>query len=114
MDSVSDSLHRPDGRATHYRDTDGKLVARRDDPKRFAIFTGISVLGMALVVGSFLWSPWLLLPGAFIALFGVSQSHEYTSYTHWYGSLVALVAFGGPLLHLLELLGRPAGSFLGR
>ena len=112
--AMSDPLHRRDGRATHFEDTEGNLVVREDNPTKFAVFTGISLVGMALVVASFTWSPWLLLPGSLLALFGVSQSHQYTLYTHWYGLLVALVAFGGPLLHVRNLLGSQGGSFLGR
>lgn len=112
--TMPEPLYRLDGRGSHYQGEDGTLVAREDNPVKFLSFTGVSLVGMALVVLSFSWSPWLLLPGSLLALFGMSQSHRYTLYTHWYGVLVAVVALGGPLLHVLNLLGRPGGSFLGR
>ena len=42
-----------------------------------------------------------MVPGALLALVGVIQSHEYRGYSHWFGLLVAAVAVGGGLFHLL-------------
>lgn len=53
-----------------------------------------------------------MVPGALLALVGVSQSHEYRGYSHWFGLLVAAVAIGGGPFHLLSLAG-DLGSFLG-
>lgn len=104
---------RLDGTADHYRDPEGNLVERKDDRRTFLTWTLISAAGLALVIASFTWPAWLVVPGALLALVGVSQSHEYRGYSHWFGLLVAAVAIGGGLFHLLSLAG-DLGSFLGR
>ncbi|WP_309126286.1 hypothetical protein [Kocuria sp.] len=96
--------HRLDGRSTHYTDVQGHVVAKREDGPGFLAWTLLSAAGLSLVVASFPGANWLVLPGALLALLGVSQSHPYRAYTHWYGLVVAVVALGGPLLHLLALL----------
>ena len=107
------SEHRLDGTAEHFRDQDGNVVPRKDDRRAFLTWTLISAVGLALVIASFTWPAWLVVPGGLIALVGVSQSHEYRGYSHWFGLLVAAVAVGGGLFHLLSLAG-DLGSFLGR
>jgi hypothetical protein len=110
---MTEQHHRLDGRSTHYADAEGNTVAKIDNGPGFAAWTLLSAAGLSLVVASFVWSTWLVIPGALLALFGVSQSHPYKQYTHWYGLVVAVMAIGSPLLHLLHLLGA-AGGFLGR
>ena len=105
--------HRLDGRSTHYTDADGTTVAKLEGTRGFLAWTLLSAAGLSLVVASFTGQGWLVIPGVALALFGVSQSHPYQQYTHWYGLVVAVLAIGGPLLHLLHLLGA-AGRFLGR
>lgn len=101
--------HRPDGRSTHYIDADGKTVAKLENTAGFAAWTVLSAVGLSLVLLSFGGPAWLVIPGALLALFGVSQSHPYRQYTHWYGLIVAVLAIGGPIAHLLNLLGAGGG-----
>ena len=102
--------HRLDGRSTHYTDAEGNTVAKSDSDRAYVVWTLVSAVGLALVVASFPWSSWLVVPGVLLALFAVSQSHPYKQYTHWYGLVVAVMAIGGPLVHLLGA----AEGFLGR
>ena len=110
---MAEQHHRLDGRSAHYVDAEGNTVAKADNGSAFAAWTLLSAAGLSLVVASFTWQTWLVIPGALLALFAVSQSHPYKQYTHWYGLMVAVVAIGGALLHLLHLLGA-ADGFLGR
>lgn len=105
--------HRPNGRSTHYVDADGQTVAKLDRTAGFVAWTVLSAVGLSLVLVSFTGPAWLVIPGALVALFAVSQSHPYRQYTHWYGLVAAVLAIGGPLAHLLDLLGA-GGGFLGR
>lgn len=110
---MTEPHHRLDGRSTHYADAEGNTVAKTDNGPVFAAWTLLSAAGLSLVVASFPWQTWLVIPGTLLALFAVSQSHPYKQYTHWYGLIVAVVAIGGPLLQLLHLLGA-ADGFLSR
>lgn len=105
--------HRLDGTSDHYIDENGNAVERKNDRRAFLTWTLVAAVGLALVIVSFTLSGWLVIPGALLALVGVSQSHEYRGYSHWFGLLVAAVTIGGGLFHLLGLAGE-LGSFLGR
>ena len=101
--------HRLHGRSSHYTDAEGNIVAKSDNDRAFAMWTLASAVGLALVVASFPSQNWLVVPGALLALFAVSQSHPYQQYTHWYGLIVAVMAIGGPLVHLLDAAEGPLG-----
>lgn len=105
--------HRLDGRADEYVDAQGNTVPKLDRTAGFLVWTLASALGLSLVVASFTGPAWLVIPGALIAVFCVSQSHPYRHYTHWYGLVVAVMSIGGPGVHLLRLLDS-AGGLLGR
>ena len=99
-----DETHGRDGRGTHYRSAEtGRLVAKSDDAAAFWRRTAVSLAGVLLVLSAVGMGPaWLGVPGALTGLYGVSMSYTDRRYSHWYGLLVAIICFGGPVVMALR------------